>query len=135
MTEQKLSDLKAKSPADLLALAEDLEIEAAASMRKQELMFAILKELAEEGTEIIGNGVLEVLQDGFGFLRSADVNYLPGPDDIYLSPSQIKRLGRLIVGQDKNKVRSFVRGLCTGSQEQESEGRKPTPWIHVEAPR
>ncbi|MEM7057406.1 MAG: transcription termination factor Rho [Pseudomonadota bacterium] len=91
MTEQKLSDLKAKTPAELLALAEELEIEAAASMRKQELMFAILKELAEEGTEIIGSGVLEVLQDGFGFLRSADVNYLPGPDDIYLSPSQIKR--------------------------------------------
>ena len=91
MTEQKLSDLKAKSPADLLVLAEELEIEAAASMRKQDLMFAILKELAEEGTEIVGSGVLEVLQDGFGFLRSPDVNYLPGPDDIYLSPSQIRR--------------------------------------------
>jgi transcription termination factor Rho len=91
MTEQKLSDLKAKSPADLLALAEELEIEAAASMRKQDMMFAILKELAEEGVEIIGSGVLEVLQDGFGFLRSSDVNYLPGPDDIYLSPSQIRR--------------------------------------------
>ncbi|MEL7471009.1 MAG: transcription termination factor Rho [Pseudomonadota bacterium] len=91
MTEQKLSDLKAKSPADLLVLAEELEIEAAASMRKQDLMFAILKELAEEGIEIIGSGVLEVLQDGFGFLRSPDVNYLPGPDDIYLSPSQIRR--------------------------------------------
>ena len=91
MTEQKLSDLKAKSPADLLVLAEELEIEAAASMRKQDMMFAILKELAEEGTEIIGSGVLEVLQDGFGFLRSPDVNYLPGPDDIYLSPSQIRR--------------------------------------------
>ncbi|MEM0988907.1 MAG: transcription termination factor Rho [Pseudomonadota bacterium] len=91
MTEQKLSDLKAKSPADLLALAEELEIEAAASMRKQDQMFAILKEMADEGTEIIGEGVLEVLQDGFGFLRSPDVNYLPGPDDIYLSPSQIRR--------------------------------------------
>ena len=91
MTEQKLSDLKAKTPADLLILAEELEIEAAASMRKQDLMFAILKELAEEGVEIIGSGVLEVLQDGFGFLRSPDVNYLPGPDDIYLSPSQIRR--------------------------------------------
>ena len=91
MTEQKLSDLKSKSPADLLALAEELEIEAAASLRKQDMMFAILKELAEEGVEIIGSGVLEVLQDGFGFLRSADVNYLPGPDDIYLSPSQIRR--------------------------------------------
>ncbi len=91
MPEQKLSDLKAKSPADLLALAEEFEIEAAASLRKQDMMFAILKEMAEEGTEIIGSGVLEVLQDGFGFLRSADVNYLPGPDDIYLSPSQIRR--------------------------------------------
>jgi transcription termination factor Rho len=91
MTEQKLSDLKSKSPADLLALAEELEIEAAASLRKQDMMFAILKELAEEDVEIIGSGVLEVLQDGFGFLRSADVNYLPGPDDIYLSPSQIRR--------------------------------------------
>jgi transcription termination factor Rho len=91
MTEQKLSDLKAKSPSDLLALAEELEIEAAASLRKQDMMFAILKELAEEGVEIIGSGVLEVLQDGFGFLRSPDVNYLPGPDDIYLSPSQIRR--------------------------------------------
>ena len=91
MTEQKLSDLKAKSPAELLALAEELEIEAAASMRKQDQMFAILKELAEDDVEIIGEGVLEVLQDGFGFLRSPDVNYLPGPDDIYLSPSQIRR--------------------------------------------
>ena len=91
MTEQKLSDLKAKSPADLLALAEELEIEAAASMRKQDQMFAILKELAEDDIEIIGEGVLEVLQDGFGFLRSPDVNYLPGPDDIYVSPSQIRR--------------------------------------------
>ena len=91
MPEQKLSDLKAKSPADLLVLAEELEIEAAASLRKQDMMFAILKEMAEDGTEIIGSGVLEVLQDGFGFLRSADVNYLPGPDDIYLSPSQIRR--------------------------------------------
>ena len=91
MTEQKLSDLKAKSPAELLALAEELEIEAAASMRKQDQMFAILKELAEDDIEIIGEGVLEVLQDGFGFLRSPDVNYLPGPDDIYVSPSQIRR--------------------------------------------
>lgn len=91
MTQQKLSELKATSPADLLVLAEELEIEAAASMRKQDLMFAILKELAEDNIEIIGEGVLEVLQDGFGFLRSPDVNYLPGPDDIYVSPSQIRR--------------------------------------------
>lgn len=91
MTEQKLAELKAKSPAELLALAEELEIEAAASLRKQDMMFAILKELAEDDVEIIGEGVLEVLQDGFGFLRSPDVNYLPGPDDIYVSPSQIRR--------------------------------------------
>lgn len=91
MPEQKLSDLKAKSPAELLVLAEELEIEAAASLRKQDMMFAILKELADQDTEIIGSGVLEVLQDGFGFLRSSDVNYLPGPDDIYVSPTQIRR--------------------------------------------
>lgn len=91
MPEQKLSDLKAKSPAELLVLAEELEIEAAASLRKQDMMFAILKELADQNTEIIGSGVLEVLQDGFGFLRSSDVNYLPGPDDIYVSPAQIRR--------------------------------------------
>lgn len=91
MPEQKLSDLKAKSPAELLVFAEELEIEAAASLRKQDMMFAILKELADQDTEIIGSGVLEVLQDGFGFLRSSDVNYLPGPDDIYVSPAQIRR--------------------------------------------
>ncbi|HLS19693.1 MAG TPA: transcription termination factor Rho [Paracoccaceae bacterium] len=91
MPEQKLSDLKAKTPAELLVLAEELEIEAAASLRKQDMMFAILKELADRDTEIIGSGVLEVLQDGFGFLRSSDVNYLPGPDDIYVSPAQIRR--------------------------------------------
>src|SRR5690625_3091213 len=72
MPEQKLSDLKAKTPAELLVLAEELEIEAAASLRKQDMMFAILKELADRDTEIIGSGVLEVLQDGFGFLRSSD---------------------------------------------------------------
>ena len=87
----KLSELKAKSPTELLAFAEDLEVENASSMRKQDMMFAILKELAEQDTEITGEGVLEVLQDGFGFLRSPDANYLPGPDDIYVSPQQIRR--------------------------------------------
>src|SRR5215472_16626224 len=89
----KLQDLKSKSPTDLLAFAEDLEIENASSMRKQDMMFAILKELAERNVEIAGAGVLEVLQDGFGFLRSPESNYLPGPDDIYVSPSQIRRFG------------------------------------------
>ena len=91
MAEMKLQELKSKSPTDLLTFAESLEVENASTMRKQELMFAILKELANQDVEIIGEGVVEVLQDGFGFLRSANANYLPGPDDIYISPSQIRR--------------------------------------------
>ncbi len=86
-----LSDLKAKTPADLLAMAEEWEIENAPSMRKGEMMFSILKEHAEEGWEIGGDGVLEVLQDGFGFLRSPEANYLPGPDDIYVSPEILRQ--------------------------------------------
>jgi transcription termination factor Rho len=89
----KLQDLKSKSPTDLLAFAEELEIENASSMRKQDMMFAILKELADRNVEITGAGVLETLQDGFGFLRSPESNYLAGPDDIYVSPSQIRRFG------------------------------------------
>lgn len=86
-----LSDLKAQSPKDLLAMAEDLEIENASTMRKGEMMFSILKERAEDGWEIGGEGVLEVLQDGFGFLRAPEANYLPGPDDIYMSPEMIRK--------------------------------------------
>ncbi|MGS4945761.1 transcription termination factor Rho [Meridianimarinicoccus sp. RP-17] len=86
-----LSDLKAKSPKDLLAMAEELEIENASTMRKGEMMFQILRERADEGWEISGDGVLEVLQDGFGFLRSPEANYLPGPDDIYVSPDMIRQ--------------------------------------------
>jgi transcription termination factor Rho len=101
--EIKLSDLKRKSAADLVALAETLEVENASALRKQELMFAILKNHAALGTEIIGQGVVEVLQDGFGFLRSAEANYLAGPDDIYVSPSQIRkfalRTGDTVEGQ------------------------------------
>ena len=89
----KLQELKNKKPADLLAFAEDLEIENASSMRKQDMLFAILKELAEREVEIMGQGVVEILQDGFGFLRSPESNYLPGPDDIYVSPNQIRRFG------------------------------------------
>jgi transcription termination factor Rho len=88
-----LKDLKRKSPAELLAYAEELDIENPAIMRKQELMFAILKQLAMNDVPIYGVGVLETLQDGFGFLRSPESNYLPGPDDIYVSPSQVKRFG------------------------------------------
>ena len=93
MREIKLQDLKSKSPTELITFAEELQVENASTMRKQELMFAILKQLAAQETEIIGAGVVEVLQDGFGFLRSSDSNYLPGPDDIYISPSQIRRFG------------------------------------------
>ncbi|MBL4612757.1 MAG: transcription termination factor Rho [Emcibacter sp.] len=88
-----LLDLKKKAPSDLLLLAEELNVENASNMRKQDIMFEILKELAEKGEEIAGGGTIEVLQDGFGFLRSPDSNYLPGPDDIYVSPSQIRRFG------------------------------------------
>ncbi|MDQ2090308.1 transcription termination factor Rho [Marimonas arenosa] len=91
-TEQiSLADLKARSPKELVDLAEELEIENASTMRKGEIMFSILKERAEEGWEIFGDGVLEVLQDGFGFLRSPEANYLPGPDDIYVSPDMIRK--------------------------------------------
>ncbi|KFE35165.1 transcription termination factor Rho [Thioclava atlantica] len=93
MSEERLnlSDLKAKSPKELLALAEEWEIENASTMRKGEMMFSILKEHAEDDWVIGGDGVLEVLQDGFGFLRSTEANYLPGPDDIYVSPDMIRQ--------------------------------------------
>ncbi len=91
VSQLSLAELKAKSPADLLTMAEELEVENASSMRKGEMMFSILKEMAEEGVEISGDGVLEVLQDGFGFLRSPEANYLPGPDDIYVSPAMIRK--------------------------------------------
>jgi len=93
LTRMSLQELKQKSPADLLAFGEKLDIENANNMRKQDMMFAILKTLAEEGVEISGSGTLEVVQDGFGFLRSPEANYLPGPDDIYVSPSQIRKIG------------------------------------------
>ena len=88
-----LLELKHKSPAELLSYAEELNVENAATLRKQDMMFAILKQLAEQDVEISGGGVLEILQDGFGFLRAPESNYLPGPDDIYVSPSQIRRFG------------------------------------------
>jgi len=88
-----LQELKQKSPAELLAYAEELEIENASTLRKQDMMFAILKQLASNDVAIYGDGVLEVLQDGFGFLRAPEANYLPGPDDIYVSPSQVRRFG------------------------------------------
>ena len=88
-----LKELKAKNPSDLLSYAESLDIENASTLRKQDMMFACLKTLADNDVAIYGNGVLEVLSDGFGFLRSPESNYLAGPDDIYVSPSQIRKFG------------------------------------------
>ena len=101
--QMSLDELKEKSPAELLEFAEQLEVENASTMRKQDMMFAILKELADHEVEISGGGVLEVLPDGFGFLRSPEANYLAGPDDIYVSPSQIRRFalrtGDTVIGE------------------------------------
>ncbi len=110
MREMKLKDLKAKTPTELLQTAEELEVENASTMRKQELMFAILKNLAAQDVEIIGEGVVEVLQDGFGFLRSPDANYLPGPDDIYVSPSQIRRFSLRTGDTVEGQIRSPKEG-------------------------
>ena len=88
-----LQELKKKTPAELLAYAEELGIDNAPTLKTQDLMFAILKQIAATETTLFGDGVLEVLSDGFGFLRSAQANYLAGPDDIYVAPNQIKRFG------------------------------------------
>ncbi|WP_347302585.1 transcription termination factor Rho [Croceibacterium sp. TMG7-5b_MA50] len=88
-----LKELKKRTPAELVSMAEDLGVEGASTMRRQDLMFAILKEVAEDGEEILGIGTIEVLQDGFGFLRSPEANYLAGPDDIYVSPNQVRKMG------------------------------------------
>jgi len=88
-----LKELKKKTPAELVEMAEELGVEGASTMRRQDLMFAILKEVAEDGEEILGIGTIEVLQDGFGFLRSPEANYLAGPDDIYVSPNQVRKWG------------------------------------------
>ena len=88
-----LKELKKKTPAELVEMAEELGVEGASTMRRQDLMFAILKEVAEDGEEILGIGTIEVLPDGFGFLRSPEANYLAGPDDIYVSPNQVRKWG------------------------------------------
>ncbi len=104
--EVKLADLKAKSPTELLAYAEELEVENASTLRKQDMLFAILKQLADREIEITGVGVLEVLQDGFGFLRSPEANYLPGPDDIYVSPNQLRRFSLRTGDTVEGRIRS-----------------------------
>ncbi|MSO89635.1 MAG: transcription termination factor Rho [Rhodospirillaceae bacterium] len=101
-----LQELKRKTPADLLGFAEELQIENASTLRKQDMMFAILKRLADNDVAIYGDGVLEILQDGFGFLRSPEANYLPGPDDIYVSPSQVRRFGLRTGDTVEGQIRS-----------------------------
>jgi transcription termination factor Rho len=110
MYEMRLQDLKEKSPTELLAFAEEHEVDNASTLRKQELMFGILKKLAEKEVDIVGQGVVEVLQDGFGFLRSPDANYLPGPDDIYVSPSQIRRFSLRTGDTVEGQIRSPKEG-------------------------
>ena len=112
MKELKLQELKAKTAAELIDFAKENGVENSSSLRKQELLFAILKQLAEVDIEIIGEGVIEVLQDGFGFLRSPDANYLPGPDDIYVSPSQIRKFS-LKTG---DTVEGYIRGPKEGER-------------------
>jgi len=101
-----LQELKQKTPAELLAFAEELSIENAYSLRKQDMMFAILKQLAENDVTISGDGVLEILTDGFGFLRSPEANYLAGPDDIYVSPNQVRRFGLRTGDTVEGQIRS-----------------------------
>src|SRR5579885_3264700 len=101
-----LQELKSKTPAELLNFAEEQQIDNASSLRKQDMMFAILKQLADNDQAIYGDGVLEVLQDGFGFLRSPEANYLPGPDDIYVSPSQVRRFGLRTGDTVEGQIRS-----------------------------
>ena len=101
-----LQELKRKTPAELLAFAEELQIENASSLRKQDMMFAVLKQLAENDVPISGDGVLEVLSDGFGFLRSPEANYLAGPDDIYVSPNQVRRFALRTGDTVEGQIRS-----------------------------
>ena len=112
MKELKLQDLKEKSAPELIEFAKENDVENASSLRKQELYFAILQNLADQDIEILGQGVIEVLQDGFGFLRSADANYLHGPDDIYISPSQIRKFS-LRTG---DTVEGYIRGPKEGER-------------------
>ena len=105
-----LDELKRKSAAELLTMAEDMDIENAASLRKQDLMFAVLKQVADQGTTIYGTGVIEVLHDGFGFLRSMEDNYLPGPNDIYVATHLIRKLGLRTGDTVKGQIRAPKEG-------------------------
>src|SRR3989338_6785655 len=105
-----LTELRDKSPAELSALAESLGVENVNSMRKQDMIFSILKTHAKNGEDIYGDGVLEILQDGFGFLRSSVSSYLAGPDDIYVSPNQIRRFGMRTGDTIMGKIRPPKQG-------------------------
>ena len=105
-----LKDLKKKNPLELASIADSYGIENTSAMLKQDLIFAILKKIAEKGGAIIGDGVLEVLPDGFGFLRSPEANYLAGPDDIYVSPNQIKRFGLRTGDSIEGQIRAPKHG-------------------------
>ena len=135
MTENRifLSELKAKSPKELLQMAESLDIDNASTMRKGDMMFAILKERAEDGWDVRGDGVVEVLQDGFGFLRSPEANYLPGPDDIYVSPEMIRqhalRTGDTVEGEmqaprENERYFSITRVTAVNFQDPEKARHK-----------
>ncbi len=151
MEQMKLEELKLKSPTELLAFAEKTGVENASTLRKQELMFATLKELAAQDIEIIGSGVVEILQDGFAFLRSPEANYLPGPDDIYVSPSQIRRFalrtGDTVEGQirspkDGERYFALLKVNAINFSEPEETKHKthfdnltplyPTEWLKLE---
>ena len=151
MKEMKLEDLKRKSPAEMVTFAEEAGVENASTLRKQELMFATLKQLASQETDIVATGVVEILQDGFGFLRSPDANYLPGPDDVYVSPSQIRRFalrtGDTVEGQirsPKDGERYFALLKVNNINFEEPEATKhkihfdnltplyPTKWLKME---
>ena len=101
-----IQELKKKTSEALITQAEELGVENASTLRKQEILFAILKKLAEKGEEITGGGVLQLLQDGFGFLRAMESNYLPGADDIYVSPSQIKRFSLRTGDTEEGEIRA-----------------------------
>ncbi|MFP6757978.1 MAG: transcription termination factor Rho [Alphaproteobacteria bacterium] len=134
-----LKELKTKDPAELLSFAEETGVENASTLRKQDLLFAILKQLAEDDVAIFGEGVLEILQDGFGFLRSPDANYLPGPDDIYVSPSQIRRFGLRTgdtvegeIRQPKDSERYFaLLKVTTINFEEPERGRHKVPFDNL----
>jgi transcription termination factor Rho len=128
-------ELKNKKINELVELAAELEIEGYSSLRKQELIFAILKAHGDQDGKLRGSGVLEVLQDGFGFLRAPDYNYLPGPDDIYVSPSQIRRLslrtgdtieGEVRVPKDNERYFAMLK-VDTVNFEPPEAARKKTP--------